>query len=204
MNRTLIRSGALLLGALSLALAAQAQFWSSIGQPSGNVKWPPDEWPTTFWPAKSWPWSPKLDSVTAAPHNYSVLWESDKLRLVEVLIRPGETVPLHDEPYPAVLGFDAPIPDSSLIVDAPLVKDDPRNDALGARGSPPPNKSYPTCATSAPQAPLRITNHGDFPIHYYRVEYKRIDGDGLAANWRKWYPWMQYMPFIQGYDVRTN
>jgi hypothetical protein len=35
------------------------------------------------------------------------------------------------------------------------------------------------------------------PLHYYQVDYKRIDGDGLTANWKKWYPWMVYMPFMR-------
>ena len=49
----------------------------------------------------------------------------------------------------------------------------------------------------APQAPHALHNGGAAPLHYYRIEYKRIDGDGFAANWKKWYPWMLYMPYMR-------
>jgi hypothetical protein len=49
----------------------------------------------------------------------------------------------------------------------------------------------------APQGPHKIHNSLKVPVHYYRVEYKRIDGDDLVANWRRWYPWMQYMHFVR-------
>lgn len=48
----------------------------------------------------------------------------------------------------------------------------------------------------APEAPRKIHNGGNVPVHYYRIEYKRIDGDGLVDNWKQWYPWMMYMPFM--------
>jgi hypothetical protein len=36
------------------------------------------------------------------------------------------------------------------------------------------------------------------PLHYYRVEFKRMDGEGLATNWRTWYPHMVEMLKEQG------
>jgi hypothetical protein len=30
-------------------------------------------------------------------------------------------------------------------------------------------------------------------LHYYRIEFKRLDGDGLQSHWQEWYPWMKYM-----------
>ena len=31
------------------------------------------------------------------------------------------------------------------------------------------------------------------PLHYYRIEFKRVDGEGFASHWQEWYPWMKYM-----------
>jgi len=70
------------------------------------------------------------------------------------------------------------------------VQNDPRNQPFGDRATAPKGEQYPTCATAGPQAPHQATNHGDFPIHFYRVEFKRIDGDGIAQHWKQWYPWM--------------
>jgi len=54
----------------------------------------------------------------------------------------------------------------------------------------------PLCATSAPQAAHAIHN-GAAPLRYYRIEFKRIDGEGFRANWRNWYPWMKYMRYMR-------
>jgi hypothetical protein len=45
----------------------------------------------------------------------------------------------------------------------------------------------------APHSPHTIRNNGTVPLHYYRIEFKRIDGDDFPSHWRDWYPWMQYM-----------
>ena len=43
------------------------------------------------------------------------------------------------------------------------------------------------------QAPHSLRNNSDTPLHYYRIEFKRVDGDLFASHWREWYPWMKYM-----------
>lgn len=50
------------------------------------------------------------------------------------------------------------------------------------------NRPYPRCRVESPRAAKVVTVKDDFPQHYYRVEYKRIDGPGYAANWQTWYP----------------
>ena len=59
------------------------------------------------------------------------------------------------------------------------------------------NLKAPTCMTMAPRAPHAIHNGGTVPLHYYQIEYKRIDGDGLIAHWKEWYPCMQYMQYMR-------
>jgi hypothetical protein len=136
-----------------------------------------------------WPYAPELDSIRAAPNNYKLLFEDDHLRLIEVTLRPGETEPVHTDPYPAVLALDAISggpPPTDRIVDPKS----PFNGKGGHTGGPPPAFESPSCATSAPRAPHAMHNGGSTPLHYYRIEFKRIDGDGLKDNWRAWYPWM--------------
>ena len=54
------------------------------------------------------------------------------------------------------------------------------------------NMSAPTCTTLPPQAPHTIRNNSPIPLHYYRIEFKRVDGDDFPSHWREWYPWMKY------------
>ena len=44
--------------------------------------------------------------------------------------------------------------------------------------------------TTVPRAPHAIHNNLTVPIHFYRVEFKQIDGRGLADHWRERYPYM--------------
>lgn len=55
------------------------------------------------------------------------------------------------------------------------------------------NMRVPTCTTVPPQAPHSIRNNSRIPLHYYRIEFKRVDGDAFQSHWREWYPWMKYM-----------
>jgi hypothetical protein len=148
-----------------------------------------------------WPYPIVYDSIKAAPNNFHLLFEDGKLRFIEVMIRPGETTPMYGDPYPAVLAFNT----TNNINDASTVKDtnlDP-NSELNGQGSGfgrAPNvrgMTVPTCMTTAPRAPHKVYNAGNVPLHYYRIEYKRIDGEDFKTYWQKWYPWMLYMKYMR-------
>jgi len=149
--------------------------------------------------SEQWPYPIAYDSITAAPNNYKLLFEDGKMRFIEVTIRPGETTPMHGNPYPTVYVYSSISGDPSKVTETYLDPNSPLNGQGGGHSGPPKlyNLTVPMCGTTAAQGPHRIHNGLSVPVHYYRVEYKRIDGDGLAANWRKWYPWMQYMQFMR-------
>lgn len=110
------------------------------------------------------------------PDHSRVLFEDDHIRLVEVLVRPGETRRSAANPYPSVIAIDAantPVPQTKLNRESP------------------PLDGFPTlkCATLSPSGP-QVETATDAPIHYYRFDFKRIDGDGIKDHWREWYPWM--------------
>jgi hypothetical protein len=134
-----------------------------------------------------WNFPLSYDSVKADPKNHKVLFEDAKVRLIEVTLWPGDKEVLHGHPYPSVFAVDAVFP---KMTDEELDPAASRATKVGGQGGPPPGKQYPTCLTMGPQAPHAATVLGDFPQHFYRIEFKRIDGDRLAANWKTWYPWM--------------
>ena len=145
-----------------------------------------------------WPYPVAYDSIHAAPNNYKLLYENDKMRVLEVNIRPGETTPMHGSPYPAVLAYNG-IYNPADITDKKMDPSSPLNGQGMGQAKPPSvyGLKVPTCQTTAPRAPHAIHNGSSVPLHYYQIEYKRIDGDGIVTNWRKWYPWMQYMQFMR-------
>jgi hypothetical protein len=112
-----------------------------------------------------------------------------------VTVRPGETTPAHGDPYASVLAFNTVAVDAREIVDTKLDPKSPLNGHRVGEGPPPSvfNMSAPTCTTVPPQAPHTIRNNNPIPLHYYRIEFKRVDGDDFPSHWREWYPWMKYM-----------
>ena len=144
---------------------------------------------------EAWPYSRLYDSVLAAPNNYQLLYEDSHVRLLEVAVRPGETTPMHGHPYASVLAFDAVAIDPREVSDAKLDPRSPLNGQGAGHGAAPSafDMTAPTCTNMGPQAPHAIRNKSDTPLHYYRIEFKRVDGDAFPSHWQEWYPWIKYM-----------
>lgn len=51
----------------------------------------------------AWPWGDEHDAVAAAPDSHRVLLENDRVRVLEVIIRPGEREPPHTHRWPSVM-----------------------------------------------------------------------------------------------------
>jgi len=135
-----------------------------------------------------WPYADVYDEVTAAGELNRVRYEDDHIRLVEVGYFPGVHSPMHGQPWASVVAYDSSEP--SALEDTNL---DPKSELNGqgaGHGPAPQGLQNPTCETMKPRAPHAVTNNDSFPLHYFRLEFKRIDGDGLQANWKAWYPWM--------------
>jgi hypothetical protein len=50
-----------------------------------------------------WPWPCELDAMIAAPAFHKKLFENDLVRYLEVIIRPGDFVPVHTHCWPSVI-----------------------------------------------------------------------------------------------------
>jgi len=146
----------------------------------------------------AWPYPLAYDSVVAAPNNHRLLYENDHVRLVEVTIRPGELENMHGHPYPSVFAYDAvgsgPIGargnQAATIQDHYLDPASRQNGQDRVVAGLPQGMDAPGCATMGPQAPHKARNTSSVPLHFYRIEFKRIDGEELRTRWREWYPWM--------------
>src|SRR5262249_28117711 len=71
-----------------------------------------------------------------------------------------------------------------------LDPDSAQNGQDQQQGPAPQGYEWPTCSTMGPQAPHAVTNNDTFPLHFYRMEFKRVDGDGIKDHWKEWYAWM--------------
>ncbi len=105
---------------------------------------------------------PEQDAVSAAPQNHLVLFENEELRLLEVIVQPGERESLHHHKWPSVLVVDA-------FPKIEIYGEDGNRIASRAQGSTEP----PVIMRVPPQlAAHSIHNVGSKPFHAIRIEYK--------------------------------
>ena len=50
-----------------------------------------------------WPWAEELDALRAAGEYHRLLFENARVRVLEVRIRPGQTVPVHTHRWPSII-----------------------------------------------------------------------------------------------------
>jgi predicted metal-dependent enzyme (double-stranded beta helix superfamily) len=125
-----------------------------------------------------WHWPASVDPLIAAPKNHKLLFENDHIRVLEVTVPPGTTEPVHGHQWPSVFAIDAVQP-----------KDRNHNLEGGDKPNrPEPKRDYedsdwyhPECRVMGPQAPHQITNLDTFPMHFYRLEFKRVDGKSIES-----------------------
>ena len=112
-----------------------------------------------------------------------VLFEDGHIRFVEVTNWPGEN---HADAilYSSIVMADAAWP---AVREAPAEATASRPESHSDNVLPRDNRPYPWCRAQSPVAARTVTVKGDFPQHYYRIDYKRIDGKEFGAHWKTWY-----------------
>lgn len=108
-------------------------------------------------------WPDSLDAVIAAPENHKILLENDRVRVLEVTIKPHTKEPLHGHRWPSVLH----------ITQAGDFRDlDSQGNVLFDSRTAPAIK-YPVTQWLEPQAPHTVENLSDKAVHLIRVELKK-------------------------------
>ena len=114
-------------------------------------------------------WDPALDAVVAAPKHHKVLFENDRLRVIEVTLEPNDEEPVHHHRWPSVFVFDAiegPIHD--IAPDGTQLPDN--RDVIRALSS----WDGQGCLVvhMAPQPAGRVLNGSSKTLHGVRIEMK--------------------------------
>ena len=117
--------------------------------------------------ATDWPWGDELDAVAAAPESHRVLLENDSVRVLEVVIRPGEREPAHTHRWPSVMMVTEPArlrywgPDGELRFESP-----PRREGRQEASS------KQDADWMGPEGLHSVENIDDRPFRALRVELK--------------------------------
>lgn len=127
----------------------------------------------------NWPWADSLDAVKAAHQNHRVIFENDKVRILEVLLKPYEFEQMHTHRLPSVM-FGASTGDTSSFniiyyrygYDSArhkyFVKDSIRQHNGGVSIDAPDTGNF-----MKPEGPHRIKNLSKVTIDAFRVEFKK-------------------------------
>jgi hypothetical protein len=105
-----------------------------------------------------------LDAMTAAPGHHSVLFENDRVRVLDTRLSPGDRTPVHAHEWPAAL---------YVLSWSDFVRCDPEDNILvdsRRSGAPPPARG--TAVWLAPLEPHYVRNVGVRHLHIIAVEVK--------------------------------
>jgi hypothetical protein len=109
------------------------------------------------------PWPAELDALIAAPRHHRVLFENERVRMVETRIQPGDTVPLHTHRWPGALHIQGW---SDF-----LRRDEHGNVLFDSRKAGPPPE-IPFFGWLEPLPPHTVENVGQFELRNITVEVK--------------------------------
>lgn len=114
-------------------------------------------------------WDPAFDAATAAPKHHKIIYENDKLRVLEVTLEPQDEEPLHHHRWPSVFVLDS-LNDQVRDISPDGVELPPSRDVIQAIEKWDGQSSL--VVNMAPQPLGRVLNSGDTIIHGIRIEIK--------------------------------
>lgn len=115
----------------------------------------------------SWTWPDSLDAVAAAPDSHVVLLENERVRVLEVVIQPGEREPVHTHRWPSVMLTDSAARIRYYGEDGELAFESAER-APGETAE----VAEPAPNWLGPEGPHAVENIDTVPFHAIRVELK--------------------------------
>ena len=117
---------------------------------------PTDATTTDDWPAE-------LDAMTAAPSHHTVLFENERVRVLDSVVRPGDETPVHTHGWPAVL---------YLLSTSDFLRFDAKGNTIFDSRASDSDVKPGTSIWSPPLAPHFVGNVGDTDIRVISIELK--------------------------------
>jgi len=117
-------------------------------------------------------WPDSLDAVKAAPGQHKIIFENEKVRILELTGAPYTIEPIHTHQWPSVMWSANPEFAKANLIYYHYSFDSAKQtffvkDSFFEHG-PPPNKGFPV----PPEGPHSVKNLSNIEILAYRVEFK--------------------------------
>jgi hypothetical protein len=108
-------------------------------------------------------WSDALDALVAAPDNHTLLFENDRVRVLDTRIESGDRTPVHTHRWPAAL---------YVINWSDFVRSDDTGEAILDSRTVPALQNPPRAFWSEPLPPHSLQNVGAESLRIISVEVK--------------------------------
>jgi len=108
-------------------------------------------------------WPKDLDAMTAAPEHHELLLENERVRVLDSIVKPGESTPVHTHEWPSVL---------YIIGFSDFVRYDDRGEVLYDSRESAEKPLSGQAIWSGPLQPHYVSNVGDGEIRVISVELK--------------------------------
>ena len=112
-------------------------------------------------PEEEWP--DALDAMVAAPEHHEILFENDRVRVLDSRIKPGDKVPVHTHRWPSVL---------YLLGTSDFIRYDTKGKAVFDSRTADSQVETPAVIWSPPLRPHSVENVGVTEIRVISVELK--------------------------------
>ena len=88
---------------LIIIFASNLFQYNAAGLPNKSSYCPRYDLKFHLYDTSGWKWADSLDAVRAAPNSHKVLFENEKIRILEVTVDPHGFEPMHTHRYPGVM-----------------------------------------------------------------------------------------------------
>jgi hypothetical protein len=109
-------------------------------------------------------WPESLDAPAAAPENHRILFENDRVRMLDVVVPVGGREPVHAHCWPSVL---------YVLFRGKLRERDATGKVIREVAETPPPSAFPMTQWLPVSPPHSIENLDSQPIHLLRIELKQ-------------------------------
>jgi quercetin dioxygenase-like cupin family protein len=113
--------------------------------------------------AREQDWPDALDAMVTAPDQHEMLFENERVRVLDSRIKPGETVPVHTHRWASVL---------YVLGTSDFIRNDTEGNAVFDSRTAATNVKPGTVVWSPPLRPHSVENVGDIEIRVISVELK--------------------------------
>jgi quercetin dioxygenase-like cupin family protein len=113
--------------------------------------------------AREQDWPDALDAMVTAPDHHEILFENERVRVLDSRIKPGETVPVHTHRWASVL---------YVLGTSDFIRYDTGGNAVFDSRTAATNVKPGTVVWSPPLRPHSVENVGDTEIRVISVELK--------------------------------